>query len=246
MPNLSKTNATVLAIDNDPDVRTTIGQVLKQDGYSVLEAENAQAALRLAQEHRPDLIILDILLRDSNGFDLCSRLRRMPFVESAPILFVSMQHDAQDIARALDSGGDDYLRKPFAARELSARVRALLRRSATHQMVTGTTLHLDASRHTVHVNDREVILTPTEFDLLKHLCTHRTEHHTAPRLLETIWQYPPGTGDTALVRNHIRNLRRKIETDPDHPAIIVSLHGRGYMVNAYVVHRPLPLEKVES
>ncbi len=194
MPNHSKTNATVLAIDNDPDVRAIIGQVLKQEGYSVLEAEGAQAALRLAQEHRPDIIILDILLKDSSGFELCSRLRRMPFVEFAPILFVSVHHDAQDIARALDSGGDDYLRKPFAARELSARVRALLRRTTVHQMITGTTLHLDISRHTVYVNDREVILTPTEFDLLEHLCTYQAEHHTAPSLLESNLAIPARNG----------------------------------------------------
>jgi DNA-binding response OmpR family regulator len=225
---------TVLAVDDDSDVRATIGRALKQDGHAVIEAEDAEAALRLAQEHHPDLIILDISLTDMNGYDLCSQLRSMPFVDQTPILFVSVHQTAQSIAQALDAGGDDYLRKPFAARELNARVRALLRRSTSKQAFAFTVLHLDPETCTVLVNKKRVILTPTEYNLLRYLCEGQDDYHTPADLLENLWHYAPGTGDTALVRNHIRNLRRKLEADPDHPAIIVSLHGRGYGINARI------------
>ncbi len=229
-----KHSRTILAVDDDPDVRATIGRALKRDGHHVIEAEDAQAALRLAQEHHPDVIILDIALAGMNGFELCSHLRAMPFVNHTPILFLSVYQSAQHVAKALDCGGDDYLRKPFAPRELNARVRALLRRSITRS-ISVATLCLYPERHGVMVNGNYVALTPTEYTLLEFLCHHPDEHHSATSLLEELWQYPTGGGDTALVRNHIRNLRRKIENDPDHPAIIVSLHGRGYAVRARLV-----------
>jgi two-component system OmpR family response regulator len=231
----SQTTITVLAVDDDSEVRATIGRALKTDGHCVLEAEDAQEALRLAQEYRPDLIILDIMLADMSGFDLCSHLRSMPFVNRTPILFLSVHQSAQYVARALDCGGDDYLRKPFAARELKARVRALLRRSASGHNDNLPVLRLHPESHSVFVNEQHIVLTPTEYVLLDHLCHHQTDHHTSNSLLETLWHYPPGDGDTALIRNHIRNLRRKIEEHPNRPAIIVSLHGRGYTIKAHIV-----------
>jgi len=225
----------ILTVDNDSDVRAAIGRALEREGrYVVIEAEDGRTALQLAQEYRPDVIILDVALDDMNGFDLCSHLRMMPFVNHTPILFLSVHQGAQYAAQALDSGGDDYLRKPFATRELNARVRALLRRTANRQIDSQPVLRLDSGNQKVQINNRRVSLTPTEYSLLEHLCRHQDEHHTAHNLLEDLWNYPPGGGDTALVRNHIRNLRRKIEIDPDHPTILVSLHGRGYTVCARI------------
>jgi len=178
------------------------------------------------------VIILDTSLSDMNALELCAHLRTMPFVDDTPILFLSINPSAQYAAQALDRGGDDYLRKPFATQELNARVRALLRRSPGRHPVAS--LHLEPELWEVQVNGRPVALTPTEFALLDYLCRHPHQHHTARRLLETVWEYHPGGGDTALVRNHIRNLRRKIEDDPDHPTIIVSTHGRGYHVHAHL------------
>jgi two-component system, OmpR family, response regulator MtrA len=226
---------TVLAIESDSNIRATIGHALKREGMLVIEAPDARSALHLAREHRPDVIILDTSLSDMTGMELCSRLRTMPFVNRTPILFLSFNQSAQYAAQILDAGGDDFLRKPFAARELNARVRALLRRSPGKKSVALPSLHLDGENYSVVVDNRRVELTPTEYSLLEYLCIHPDDHHTASSLLEKIWRYPAGGGDKALVRNHIRNLRRKIEIDPDHPVIIVSLHGRGYAINARLI-----------
>jgi DNA-binding response OmpR family regulator len=226
----------ILAVENDTDLRATISGALKREGHHIIEAEDARTALQLAREHRPDVIILDFTLSDMNGFELCTHLRAMPFVDRTPILFVSEDPNAQCAAQALDCGADDYLRKPFAARELNARVRALLRRSPARKSQMPATLRLEVKTRAAWVNNRELELTPTEFGLLDHLCRQPSELHTANDLLEKLWGYPAGGGDTALVRNHIRNLRRKIENNPNHPGIIVSLHGRGYTINAQVVY----------
>ena len=229
---------TILAVDDDADARGTIGRALKREGHIVVEATDAQSALRLAREYRPDLIVLDIGLPDMSGFDLCGRLRTLPFITDVPILFLSCYQGANHVAQALEAGGDDYMRKPFAAQEFSARVRALLRRSPARQDTRHPTLLLNSVNYSVRVNERQIELTPTEFGLLDFLCSDPADYHSANQLLEKLWQYPAGGGDTALVRNHIRNLRRKIEIDPDHPSIIISLHGRGYTVQADVVETP--------
>lgn len=234
MLNRSTATSTILAVGSDADARLMVNLALRGEGHHVIEADSPEVALTLSQQYRPDVILLDITLTDMSGFDLCTRLRRLPCTDQTPILFISAYQSAQSVAQALDCGGDDYLRKPFAARELTARVRALLRRNRRRQFEDGVTLQLDAINHTVTISKQSVLLTPTEFQLLEFLCHNIGENHSANDLLEKVWNYPPGSGDTALVRNHIRNLRRKIEVDPDHPSIILSLHGRGYMVRAAV------------
>ena len=225
---------TILAVESNPSLRASICSELRREGLHVIEAENAQAALQLARVHRPDVIIMALMLSDMSGVDLCSRLRTLPFVDRTPILFVSENANAMSAAEALECGADDYLRVPFAMRELNARVRALLRRVPRRNQAGPTTVYIDSDHQTVWINNRDIELTPTEFSLLDYLCQRASDLHTASDLLEKLWNYPPGDGDTALVRNHIRNLRRKVEINSDYPEIIVSLHGRGYTVNARI------------
>lgn len=236
MPKKAAPPRTIVTVEGDDSIRGMIGKTLRKEGYRVVEALDGSSALQLVRQHRPDLIILDSGMADLNPYELCGQLRGMPFVTRALILFVSGDENPAEIAHALDAGGDDYLRKPFATRELRARVEALLRRSPASAPRRGVpALHLDPRRQTVTVNSRRVALTPTEYQLLDFLCRHQDDYHAAPALLEKVWQYPPGTGDTALVRNHVRNLRRKIEANPDLPEIVVSLHGRGYSVRAHLM-----------
>jgi DNA-binding response OmpR family regulator len=230
-----QTKIVILAIDDDSSTRESVSRTLEREGYNVLVVESAEPALAMVREYRPDVIILDTMLPDMSGYEFCSHLRSLPFVDQTPVLFLSDYQSAQQVAMALDCGGDDYLRKPFVARELNARVRALLRRANRKRIDNTTRLRMDGDNHRVIVNGRTIQLTPTEFQLFDYMCRHQSKLHTAVDLLEEVWQYEPGNGDTALVRNHIRNLRRKIETDPDHPSVILSLHGRGYTVKAAIV-----------
>lgn len=233
MPKNLTLSRTILVIEEDATIRDVIADALTHVDHQTIEAQDGHSALTFVREHRPELIILDSALPDTNPYELCNQLRNMPFATQALILFLSAEDDAGQVAQALDSGADDYLRKPFAARELRARVDALLRRSpACEHRHNLTALRLDARRHSVIISGRQVRLTPTEFQLFEFLCRHQEDYHAAPTLLEKVWQYPPGTGDTALVRNHVRNLRRKIEPNPDLPEIVISLHGRGYSVRA--------------
>lgn len=232
----TRDNITVLIADRDDNILHTMCQTIENDGYTAISLANTGNVLRLARQVRPDVIVVDIGLPEINGFDLCKRMRALPFVNDTPILFTGTEENAEYVAQALDCGGDDYLCKPFAMSELSARVRALVRRTTRRRFQSMATLRLSADDHCVTIDGHRVALTPTEFKLLEYLCSDPTGYHTASDLLETIWQYPPGEGDAALVRNHIRNLRRKIEDDPDYPSILVSLHGRGYTINAHVMN----------
>ncbi|MCZ7539576.1 MAG: response regulator transcription factor [Anaerolineae bacterium] len=224
---------TILTVHGDSAARKVIGRTLAREGHAVIEAADGQTAVKLARVHRPDIIILDTALPDMNSLELCAYLRTLPYVTHTPILFVSDRSGALYAAQALDSGGDDYLRLPFSSRELKARVRALLRRAERKGRQTALpVLQLDASTRSVQIDDRRVQLTVTEYQLLEYLCQAPLRHHSAHDLLQALWGHPSKSGDTALVRNHIRNLRRKIESDPQHPRLLVSLHGRGYLINA--------------
>jgi len=236
MPTQATLFPIVLVVESDTQQRHTIVQALQTANYVLLEADSARETLRIARQHRPHVIILpDRALPDMHGHTLCGRLRALPFVERAAILFVGERPNAEAVAHALDCGGDDYLRRPFQAIELQARVRALTRRAHPGHATPLVTLHLNASNHSVRVGQRSVRLTPTEFALLSYLCGHPRQLHSADSLLRALWQQAPTASNTALVRNHIRNLRRKIEENPARPRIIVSLHGRGYTIHAHAI-----------
>jgi two-component system alkaline phosphatase synthesis response regulator PhoP len=224
----------VLVVDDDVETLRMIDQYLTREGYAVQSATTAREALAIVEEKVPDIFIINTFLAGMDGLSLCRVLRSNAETTTTPIIFLTSKSSVYGVADALEAGGDDYLRKPFALRELSARIRAHLRRMANIGGDEMPQLIMNPHNLTALVNGREVALTQVEFDLLMFLCNNPHELHSTQVLLTDVWQYPEGTGDAALVRNHIRNLRRKLEDDPERPSIIQSRHGRGYAVKARI------------
>lgn len=225
----------ILIVENDAEVLGAIEQMIQREGYEVWTARSAQAALDFIEEDAPDLCVINAVLPGIDGVALCRKLRSHSNTAGISIMVLTDRDSPYSVADVLNAGGDDSMRKPFAQRELAARIRAQLRRMG--QGASGSdvpVLRLNSATSAVFVNEREVMLTQVEFDLLHYLCSAPNTMHTTSDLLTYVWQYPRGTGDAALVRNHVRNLRRKLETDPERPAIIQSRHGRGYVVRAKV------------
>jgi DNA-binding response OmpR family regulator len=213
--------AHILIVDSDLGVHAQVKQALSRDGHQVMAATAAHPALQAIERAMPDLLIVDVALGDNLA--LCRRLRNAPATARLPILCLTAELSA---AAALDAGSDDYLRKPFAALELAARVRALDRRARRGPFIP--VVALDPDTHSALVSDRRIQLTLTEYQLLSALGQEPGIYLNATELLHRVWGYPIGVGDTALVRNHIRHLRCKIEINPARPQILLSKHKRGY------------------
>ena len=228
------TVAYILLADDEPDLVWAVRHRLSGEGYEVATAGNGAEALALARRRRPDLVILDIVMPRLDGLQVCQELRSDPSLAAVPILFLSAKSALEDRLKGLDSGGDDYLPKPFDGRELQSRVRALLRRSRPspdevhyQTLVTGS-LTLDANTHQVRVKKKTVLLTPTQFRLLYHLMSHAGKVFSERELLQQVWGYPLGAADLGLVRWHIKKLRERIEPDPARPIYIRTMPRHGY------------------
>jgi two-component system response regulator RpaA len=222
--------ATILIINSEPTVQDLLHQALA-DSYRLVSIQNIYSAS--LQVESPDLLILDATRPDHDAATLCRQIRAMPYAKRTPIIVLISYRSAQEVAQLLDAGADICLRKPIVSRELAARVRALLRR--TRRAPERALLTLHPERRIVQFEDRYIELTPTEYGLLEALCAKPGEHKSTTALLQQVWNYPPGTGDPALVRNHVRNLRLKLETDPDRPRIVTCYQGRGYTISAEIV-----------
>jgi DNA-binding response OmpR family regulator len=222
----------ILVVDDDPQVLDMVELVLKREGYRVLRAFEGSVALSIVEKTTPDLFVIDAVLPEMDGVSLCRRLRQMPHTVNTPIIFLTGENTSYSVVDALNCGGDDYIRKPFAPRELAARVRAHIRRSVHYVDQDVPMVRILPSQYRVFVDDREISLTRVEFDLLTFLCLTPYRLHSTEELLTNVWEYPNGVGDAALVRNHIHNLRRKLEIDPERPSILQSRHGRGYVIKA--------------
>lgn len=224
----------ILIADSDKSLLGRTTNFLQQAEYTIYTARNAGEVLEQLAVAVPDLFLIDMMLPGANGFNLCRILRSNPKTAKVPILFLMSQESQYSAADALKAGGDDVIRKPFAVRELLARIRANLRWLSTTVKEIPAIIRISPATYQVFINDREVSLTRVEFNLLSYMCQDPQKWHRTQELLEHVWHYPGGVGDTALVRNHIRNLRRKLEDNPDRPTIIQSRHGRGYAVRAQV------------
>lgn len=221
----------ILIAENNNSLKI-IGPMLRHAGYAVYTAREAEEVLKRMEEINPHLLVLDMLLPPLGGIALCQTLRANPKTVHIPILFLTNRQNAPTAADALAAGGDDYIRRPFVARELLARIRAHLRWVPLEQGQEPPLLRINPRHRRIFIQDREADLTRAEYNLLTHLCQNPFHWHAAEELLMAVWKYPVGVGDTALVRNHVRNLRRKLEQDPDHPVILQARHGRGYAICA--------------
>ena len=218
----------ILTVEDDERIRTVVRFGLEDEGWIVAEAESGEAAIEEFNRFDPDVVLIDIMLPGINGFDLCRVLRRNSDV---PIIMVTARDDTHDVVAGLESGADDYMTKPFAPKELSARIRALLRRnrplSSDVSMIRIGDLEVTPDQGVVKRGGEEIHLTKTEFRLLCELASNPGKVFSRESLLEKVWGYDY-FGDGRLVDVHVRRLRTKVELDAAHPRHVVTVRGMGY------------------
>ena len=221
---------TVLIVEDDPDAVRLVGLYLRRDGHKVMTAHDGLEGLRLAREARPDLVVLDLMLPKLDGMEVCRALRE----ESAvPIVMLTARVNEEDRLAGLDLGADDYVTKPFSPRELAARVRAVLRRTAREASEHGPArlehgdIRVDLRRRAAYVADEPVRLTPTEFRCLALFVREPGRSFTREQIIDHVFGYD-FDGFDRTVDAHVSNLRRKIEADPTKPKYIHTVYGVGY------------------
>ncbi len=248
--------ANILVIEDDYIVARTIERSLRGDEYHVTLASRGEKGVVIARQNPPDLVILDIIMPDMDGYQVCRAMRSDPVLAETPILFLTAKVKPQDRIAGFKAGADDYLCKPFNVDELILRVQAILRRTKleTTSQQPQSTFHKPAQTnlnslpaHCLVIENfvldtrtfelstpghGKVRLTPLQFDLLYHLMTHPGETFSPSRLLDEVWDFPSGKGSPDLVRVHIKTLRERVENDPSLPTFIRTVPGRGYTVGS--------------
>ncbi|WP_153506406.1 MtrAB system response regulator MtrA [Cumulibacter manganitolerans] len=216
----------ILVVDDDPALAEMLGIVLRNEGFEPAFVADGSRAVSAYRELKPDLILLDLMLPGMNGIDVCRAIRGESGV---PIVMLTAKADTVDVVLGLESGADDYMVKPFKPKELVARIRTRLRRiepeSAEELQIAG--LSIDVPGHRVTRDGENIALTPLEFDLLVALARKPRQVFTRELLLEQVWGYRHAA-DTRLVNVHVQRLRSKIERDPEHPEIVLTVRGVGY------------------
>jgi two-component system KDP operon response regulator KdpE len=216
----------ILVVDDDPAIRDSLSKELRAAGYSTMIASDGREGVALFHSHGPDLVLADLAMPRSDGFELIAAIRAVSLV---PIIVLSVRGADADKVRALDLGADDFVTKPFSLTELLARVRAQLRRTNAppSTILTFDKLTIDLERRRVVQGERDVRLTPTEFSLLEFLATNAGKPMFIDQIIARVWRSAPGTtADT--VRVHMSSLRKKIEPDPSDPRYIVTEPWVGY------------------
>lgn len=220
----------ILIVDDEARMRRFVRMNLELEGYQVAEAGHGLEALEKVRDELPDLILLDVMMPDMDGFETLARLRE---VSTVPVIMLTVKAEEEDRIRGLELGADDYVTKPFSPRELASRIRAVLRRAEMPSPVSKTTIHID-DRLEVDFRSREVLvdgerisLRPTEYRLLYHLVNNAGWVMTHEMLLSKVWGYEY-RDETGLLRLYITYLRKKIEPDPSNPRYIFTERGVGY------------------
>jgi two-component system response regulator MtrA len=216
----------ILIVDDDPALSEMLGIVLRNENMEALFCDSGEAALAKVRETKPDVVLLDLMLPGKDGIEVCREIRAESDV---PIVMLTAKTDTVDVVLGLESGADDYVVKPFKPKELVARIRARLRRvdQAIPETLRIGDLVIDVPGHSVKRDGVPIPLTPLEFDLLVCLARKPWQVFGREELLEQVWGYRHAA-DTRLVNVHVQRLRSKIEKDPEHPQIVVTVRGVGY------------------
>jgi len=223
------TGPRILVVDDEPNIRDLLATSLRFAGFAVRTVGNGAAAISAVIEEEPDLIILDVMLPDINGFGVTKRLRASGY--TSPILFLTAKDDTEDKITGLTVGGDDYVTKPFSLDEIVARIRAILRRTMQEDddaIIRTGEIAMDQDTHEVSVNGNAVELSPTEFKLLRYMMLNPNRVLSKAQILDHVWEYD-FNGDAGIVESYISYLRRKIDAHTDEP-MIQTKRGFGYML----------------
>ena len=223
------TAARILVVDDEPNIRDLLQTGLRFAGYQVKTVGGGSGAISAVLEEEPDLIVLDVMLPDMNGFSVTKRLRSAGY--TAPILFLTAKDDTEDKITGLNVGGDDYVTKPFSLDEIVARIQAILRRTMQEDeeaIIRAGELTMDQDTHEVKVGDTAIELSPTEFKLLRYLMLNPNRVLSKAQILDHVWEYD-FNGDAGIVESYISYLRRKIDPYSSEP-LIQTPRGFGYML----------------
>ena len=227
----NRTVSTVLVVDDEPIVRDVVVRYLEHEGFETLVAGDGDSARALIEEREPALVVLDVMLPGTDGLSLCRWIRER---SSLPVILLTARGEEADRIVGLELGADDYVTKPFSPRELSARVRAVLRRAdptpSTRETLSFGDVEIDVSARQVRRAGATVELTMREFDLLVFLASHRRQVFSRDQLMDRVWGYATAV-DTGTVTVHIRRLREKVETDPKRPRHLATVWGVGYRLD---------------
>ncbi len=219
----------ILVVDDEPMVREVVVAYLQRDGFRVDEADTGSAALKRIKDSPPDLIVLDVMLPEVDGFSILTELRK---TGNIPVILLTARTDETDRVLGLELGADDYVVKPFSPRELVARVRSVLRRAAPSskpaEVLEFEDLVIDEQAREVSLHGTAIEMTPKEFDLLAFLAKSPRQVFSRAQLLEQVWDSSPEWQDPSTVTVHVRRLRRKMEKDPENPRWITTVWGVGY------------------
>jgi two-component system OmpR family response regulator len=216
----------LLLVDDEDNLRSMLEAALRHLGFDVHPAASGREALSVVDEVKPAVIVLDVMLPDLDGFEVCRRLRTQGI--HTPVVFLTARDGTEDKVRGLTLGGDDYLVKPFSLEELVARINAVLRRTGlaqTDSVLRFADLEMDDEAHRVHRNGREIALSPTEYNLLRYLLINQGRVLSKAQILDHVWQYDFG-GEGGIVETYIGYLRRKIDSDGSR--LIHTIRGVGY------------------
>jgi two-component system response regulator RegX3 len=221
----------ILLVEDEPALAESVRYALDDEGYDVIVADNGPAGLESARALKPDLVLLDLMLPGMSGLDVC---RQMRVSSDVPIIVLTAKDSEADKVSGLELGADDYVTKPFSMRELTARIRAHLRRSSrsgvlaeTNEVLRGGPVEMDIDAHEVRVGGEVVSLRPKEFDLLESLMRRKNRLSARHTLIDEVWG-PSYFGDTKTLDVHMKRLRHKLEPDPSKPVFLVTVRGLGY------------------